>query len=145
MSATRPLTRSAAGPYRRRQTTTTDDRRQRAKEYWPIRQASNNVNSVIWASNWLSVSNKNYYSQPVDCCYDFPGIFERRVHLAAAATPTVMNQSTPVQHETPRFHLDNNDNNDNNNKVDNHHISYRRVLIFSLFFLLRLHISKSVK
>jgi len=47
VSATRPPTRPAAGPlarqqrYRRRQTTT-DDRHQRAKQYWPIRRASNN-------------------------------------------------------------------------------------------------------
>ena len=29
----------------KRQTTTDDDRRQRAKQYWPIRRASNNSNN----------------------------------------------------------------------------------------------------
>ena len=53
MSAARPPTRQAAGRparrqcYRPRQTTPTDNRRQRAKQYWPIRRASN----ARWSSS----------------------------------------------------------------------------------------------
>ena len=47
MSAARPPTRPAAGrparpPAALQATTNDDDRRQRAKQYWPIRRASNN-------------------------------------------------------------------------------------------------------
>ena len=42
---TRPVTgrRARRQRYKRRQTTPTDDRHQRAKQYWPIRRASSNI------------------------------------------------------------------------------------------------------
>jgi len=42
--------------YRRRQSTDDDDRRQRAKQYWPIKWASNNVRPLGYMSNYKDIS-----------------------------------------------------------------------------------------
>ena len=54
--------------YRRRQTTPTDDRHQRAKQYWPIRRASNETVIVdkilvqMVPSLWFTDENNNHSS-----------------------------------------------------------------------------------